>query len=812
MRVLSLNSADDTDWKFSPSTKKTWHRAQVPGCVHRDLLRSGLIPDPFLGENEKKVQWIGHTDWRYQTRFVFTSSILSEARIELVCESIDTIATISLNGEKIGMVDNMFRLFRFDISNAAKPGGNVLEFVFHSAEKAVQNIRPEHTPRETMDPVGGCTKLRKQQSQFGWDWAPRLLTCGIHGDLRIEAYSHPRIARVAIQQEHTAQTVTLSLCPELSIDVPHAGNLLWRVTLVYAGNIVEESDSLKIEITSPRLWWPNGMGDQELYELAIELRNEEQVLDSWTQRIGLRTLELRRTADAWGESFRFVVNGRPLFAKGANWVPAHSFVAGLEREDYLSLLQSTAEANMNMIRVWGGGIYESESFYDLCDELGILVWQDFMFACTLYPGDEAFIESVREEAIHQVSRLRNRTCLALWCGNNELETHNRETLKSSPAKESYDKIFKQLLPQIVHGHDGHTAYWRSSPSQSETEETQDRYRSGDAHFWQVWFARKSPKAYEEYVFRFVSEFGMQSFASKQTTLSYCHEDQLNVFSPTCLAHQKNPDGNAIILDYVYRRYRYAKDYDSLAYLSQLNQAYCIKVGVEHYRREQERCGGALYWQLNDCWPGASWSSIEFGGRWKALHYAAKRFFAPALISVKRVTEFSTDLEFYSIFDGPEDLQAKISWQLITSSGEQIATDQRAVCLVSGRSQSQLTLDLSEEAASRGAENLILHCTLASDTTVLSEEFVLFCQPQALPLRKAPISMRLWRTTAKEYEIELESEVYHHQVEITHLDNAQVIYSDNYFDLLPRRPKRITFMDTSDTDASKLRVRSLVNSY
>jgi beta-mannosidase len=400
MLTLPLATAS---WKFRDATKKSaWHSAVVPGCVHRDLRRQALIPDPFFGTNELDLQWIEERDWEYTTAFSVPAALLAEEVVELACDGLDTLATVYLNGRELARTDNMFISWRWNVKPRLRAGRNDLRIVFASAARALPKTRPEHQPKEFNDSVGRSSVFRKEQCQFGWDWGPRFVTAGIWRDLRLEAWSGNRLESVRVTQTHAANgTVTLAFAPETARGDKSA---TYGVSLSLDGAVIAEVsgpiEALKSKIENPQLWWPNGHGAQPLYTVEVTARDGAgRVFGTWSRRIGLRTIALDRSKDQWGESFRFVVNGRPVFAKGANWIPAHSFVAGLTRADYARDLQSAVRANMNMMRVWGGGIYESEDFYDVCDELGLLVWQDFMFACTLYPGDRAFLASVKTEAV-----------------------------------------------------------------------------------------------------------------------------------------------------------------------------------------------------------------------------------------------------------------------------------------------------------------------------------------------------------------------------------------------------------------------------
>lgn len=881
MPTLPLSTAS---WHFRDATKRSaWRAAVVPGCVHRDLLRHQLIPDPFWGTNELELQWIDEHDWEYRATFRVAKEALAEEVVELVADGLDTLATVVLNGTEVARTENMFVGWRWDVKPLLRAGRNELLVRFASATAYIRTHRTDHTPREINDSVGGATRIRKQQCQFGWDWGPRFVTAGIWRDIRLEAWSGNRLADVRVTQAHSPDGgVTLALAPEFARPIAadaagsEAASIRLAGTVSLDGRVVARAESVisnrRFEITDPQLWWPNGQGAQPLYDVALEAFDATgRSLGTWSRRIGLRTVVLDRHADEWGESFQFVVNGRPVFAKGANWIPAHSFVAGLTRADYERDLRSAAGAHMNMLRVWGGGIYESEDFYDLCDELGLLVWQDFMFACTLYPADEAFVASSRAEAEFQVRRLRHRACLALWCGNNEVFACNPgELTNNAKLRADYDALFHRALPDVVAAHDGVTPYWPSSPWRGDNDASHAAgVLRGDTHYWDVWHGRNPVKDYEKFPFRFASEFGMQSFASPATQATFCPAGDANVFGPSMTNHQKNRFGNQIILDYVSRRYRFPKDQNALLFLSQINQADCMQVGVEHYRRNMPRCMGALYWQLNDCWPVASWASLEFTGRWKALHYAARRFFAPAIVSAHVPGEEQTiinnyrrtsvrEVHLYTVDDAPEPAAGVLRWDLFHVSGRIVLRGRKRVTLRHGESVLQQTLDLAAPMAKHGRDDLFLRvaldlvcprpgsaaaaplecrdaacgvrqgaskssasAALASERPTrmhgqtgraggrelrrVSEETVFLAPPRFLDLPKARTTVAVKLTTSTRATLTFTSSAFQHRFAF---DLAGLAYraSDNFFDLYPREPKSVELELDRPVTAARLKKR------
>ncbi len=550
MHRLNLSRAK---WTFRDCAEAHWRPAKVPGCVHQDLRRNRLIPDPFWGTNELELQWIETRDWEYRTTFNVSAKLRAEAVVELCAEGLDTLAKVMLNGKVVARTANMFTPFRWNVRKLLREGPNELKIRFSATPHYLREEHAGHTFKEFNDPVGNSNRIRKEQCQFGWDWGPRFVTAGIWQAIGLEAWSENRLQGVIIKQSHQPTgAVVIALTPELAHDDPGA-TCHWKLS--QSEKKVEAGSGPTITLRKPKLWWPAGHGDQPLYDLQVTVRDGAgQAIGEWSQRIGLRTIELDLSADDQGERFQFVVNGRPVFAKGANWIPAHSFVAGLQRADYERDLRSAVEANMNMVRVWGGGIYETEAFYDVCDELGLLVWQDFAFACTLYPVDDAFAALVKPEAEAQVRRLRHRTSLALWCGNNEIWLLNPRVTGETAEPDllaGYERLFHELLPEAVAAHDPTTAYWPSSPWRREGALGHEAgERTGDTHFWDVWHARHPVQDYEKWNFRFVSEFGMQSYSSPATNATFCHTQDNNVFGPVMENHQKNAAGNQIILDYV----------------------------------------------------------------------------------------------------------------------------------------------------------------------------------------------------------------------------------------------------------------------
>ncbi len=799
--MLSRHALSSTGIEFYHADRDAWFPARVPGCIHTDLQRHDLIPDPFYGRNEAGLQWIERREWRYRARFDVPADARDRAHVDLVFGGLDTLAEVRLNGQLLGRTENMFVSHRWDVRSLLQPAGNLLEVIFHNTLDYLRDRASWQPFRERNDPVGGRSRIRKEQCQYGWDWGPRFVTCGIWQPVWLESWDGARLDQVHLRQDHQPDH-TVVLHATAALDRPGGGERL-VLSVALDGRTVAESaplpDALAVAIPDPQLWWPNGQGAQPLYTVTLQLLGPDGVVrDEWTRRVGLRTIELVREKDTAGESFYFRVNGRPVFAKGANWIPDHAFVTECAPQGYRERLQAAADVHMNMLRVWGGGIYEARDFYDTCDELGLLVWQDFMFACAIYPGVPEYCELVRREAEHQVRRLRHHACLALWCGNNEIvmmDIYIAE-LRRDPAKwADYQRVFHGVLPEVVAAFDPATPYWPSSPWTPEEYSADANHEgAGDTHFWEVWHARAPVKAYEKLTTRFCSEFGMQSYASAGLAATFCPPESLNVFSLVMENHQKNGGGNATMLHYMAQRYRYVDGYANLAYLSQLNQAYCMKVGVEHFRHRMPRTMGALYWQINDCWPVASWSSIEYGGHWKALHHEARRFFAPSLVYLRteagveigRYNEIFNHLTCYEIFtihDAPQPRAARLRWSLRTLDGRIVGTEHaREVALASRQVVRQAECACAEAGEEWTREQIYLRAELLDvNGARLSVQTAFFTVPRFIDFVDPRITAEIRAAAGGGAEITLRSVSLAPAVALG-FGGMPVWLSDNWFDL------------------------------
>ncbi|MDA3961269.1 MAG: glycoside hydrolase family 2 protein [Planctomycetota bacterium] len=609
--------------------------AAVPGDVYGALLEKKLIPDPYLGKQEEEVQWVREADWEYSRTIKVSKAFLAQQAIYLNADSLDTIAEVRINGSLVGRSDNMFLRMRWDVKRLLKLGDNEIAIRFKSAAKAAAasaRKQPFPVPYTGCNLVPHMNLVRKVQCHAGWDWGVCLVTSGIAGDLSLCGAELCRVEHVVTSQQHAKGKgkVTVDVTVDLhgyaagrtEISASLAGETQTRQVDVAPG---ASSVELRFVIKNPKIWWPAGYGDQPLYDCEVSIDGSVT-----RKRIGLRVIELINEPDAIGRTMTLRVNGVDIFCKGANWIPADAVSQRHTRALYDDLLGSAADANMNMVRVWGGGQYELDDFYDVCDEKGLLVWHDLMFACSLYPADKAFLASCQAEVDYQVKRLRDHASIALWCGDNELhgalgwypETKkNRDTYLVT-----YDRL-NQALGAAVAAADPTRIFWPSSPCSGPDQfDGWHDDTKGDMHYWDVWHSGKSFDAYYDVVPRFCSEFGFQSFSSQEVVKSFAKPEDFNVTSPVMEHHQRNPAGNQKIVEMFSRYFRMPAGFEQFLYLSQVQQAVAIKTAVEYWRHLQPVCMGAVYWQLNDNWPVASWSSLEYGGSWKQLHYHAKRFF------------------------------------------------------------------------------------------------------------------------------------------------------------------------------------------
>ncbi len=825
-----LNQTLHDGWSFRQAGRGETYPAKVPGVVHLDLFANGLIGDPFYRDYEKGLQWIGRSDWEYRTQFDVAAETLARRKVDLVFDGLDTYARVTLNGRQVLEADNMYRQWRASVRPLLRARDNQLVVSFRSPiNEDLSKVTAHGYELPAVNDLGEKTSVytRKAPYSFGWDWGPRFVTCGIWKPVRLEAWDEARLADVAIRQKQLGpQSASLTAEVEVLAGRPGNGRPASAATLEVAVeggetpvvarlNLKEGllAETVPFEIARPRLWWPNGYGEQPLYTVTVRLLLGGVAVDERKTRIGLRTLELRRQKDDSGTSFEFVVNGVPVFAKGANWIPADSFLPRLTRERYADLLGSARAAHMTMLRVWGGGIYESDEFYDLADELGLLVWQDFHFSCSLYPGDEKFLAGVEKEAEDAIRRLRNHPSLALWNGNNEIESawFQWGWKEHYPAWlwNDYKAIFHDLLPRAVARLDPARSYWPSSPS-ANLEALPNDCCNGDMHYWGVWHGGEPFASYERLRTRFMSEYGFQSFPELKTIRSFARWDDLALDSAVMLSHQKNARGNQIIRTYLQREYKEPRDFASFLYVSQVLQAEGVKLGAEALRRARPRTMGSLYWQLDDCWPVASWSSLDYFGRWKALQYYAKRFYAPLLASL---SEQEGRLVVTLVSDRTTAVEGQLVTRLLDFSGATLWEDRKAVSVSPLASQQALAVPRQTLLDGRDPKAVFLQTQLLVDGQVVSGNARFLAAPKELALRSPKIAVEA-SEGVDGLRLRLSTDTLARQVRLA--SDAEGFFEDNYFDLVPNQPLEVLFRPRQPVslEAFKtgLEVRSIVDAF
>lgn len=787
--VKKLNS----NWKFKQDHPDTiWRSADVPGNVHTDLMSHDLIPDPFILNNEEKVQWVSDQSWIYQSKFSVSLETLSKKNHELSFDGLDSYANIYLNDSLILQSNNAFRTYEIDVKDILKEE-NEVRVQFFSTKYFEEK---EKSKLDYELPEGNRIFTRKAQFQYGWDWGPKLNTSGIWKDIYLKSWDDIVLKDVYVAQGMITETdadlfVEVTIESEIEKEVllsVNTGKDTFEKKLLLAKGVYDYT--LPISIKNPKLWWPHNIGEPHLYEFSVEINDGDATLDQKSIKHGIRTIQLIAENDSIGQSFYFKVNDIPVYMKGANYIPQNSFQNKVSDEHYENLLSDVVESNMNMLRVWGGGIYENDIFYDLCDEKGILVWQDFMFACAMYPGDENFLQNVQQEAFDQVIRLRNHASIALWCGNNEnSEGWHRWGWQSGKTKDqkaeiwnNYQKVFDSILPYTV---DRLTDinYWGSSPKYGRGN---PKYKTeGDAHDWWVWHDAYPFEHFEENVPRFMSEFGFQGFPSV-ATLNYINQsDSLNIHTDAIKSHQKHVRGFQLIDEYMKRDYPEAQNDFDYVYLSQLTQAKGITMGIEAHRRAKPYNMGTLYWQLNDCWPVISWSSMDFFGNWKALQYQAKESFKNVLIS----PHFKNNkVSIHIVNDNQTSINDILFLKILDFKGNELWTTEKEV--VVNESSSELVFELSLEEMIINLDEVVLVSSFQEE-----EDLFYFSKPKDLILPDVTTTEFKVEWHDGGYMITLLSPILLKDVFLSTDTNGH--FSENFFDLLPNEKKLIYFSTESE---------------
>lgn len=809
------------NWEMRMLPDEEFMPATVPGSVYQDYLNNGKMEEPFYRANELKALELIKHDFEYRTVFDVPEDILAKQRVILHFDGIDTVGDIWLNETYLGHVDNMHRIWEYPVKELLKPEGNELRIVLISPVNYIYDLY-EKDPLivGSVDAMKGSPYLRKAHCMYGWDWGPRIPDAGIWRDIELIGADDTRLDNVYITQQHENGQVTLNFSVEaevfaqervLEVNGADTGYEV-HITVIQPDGTRLESHGEDIRIETPELWWPNGYGEQPLYGVCVELYKDGKKLDTWEKRIGLRIVTVIREKDQWGECFCHEVNGVRLFAMGADYIPEDNLLPRVTPERTRNLLLQAKNAHFNCVRVWGGGNYPSDAFFDACDEMGLLVWQDFMFACSVYDLTEEFEASIRAEFIDNIKRIRHHASLALWCGNNEMELFLEDNAAGWCLKPSqfsdYFKMYEYIIPQILKEYDPNTFYWPASPSSGGGFDAPNDENRGDVHYWDVWHGNKPITEFRKFYFRYVSEFGFQSFPCLETVKTFTEPSDRNIFSYVMEKHQRNSSANGKIMNYMEQTFLYPGDFDTILYASQLLQAEAMRYGVEHFRRNRGRCMGTIIWQLNDCWPTASWSMIDYEGRWKAVQYYAKRFFAPLMISCDEEGILTQDMNVNA-----EPYELKKSIRLCVANESMVAEEvvvrwrlRDAYGYEKGGASETIRV---EALSSKWLERVPMQYAdtyddyvsyeLEKDGEVVSSGTVLFAPPKHFHFADPQLTVEV----VGDQELLVTAKAYAKSIEIINGDDTMLL-EDNYFDMNPGTRKIRVLKGTPEN----LRIRSV----
>ena len=823
------------NWKFKQESTGQWYAAEVPGCVHTDLMKNTLIPDPFVGTHEQSLQWIGEKNWVYETTFDVPPEILKKETVELVFHGLDTYAEVTLNDSLILHANNMFRTWRIDCRKLLLEHGNRIVVRF-------KNVFDENLPKYKAAPfelqafpnndqadVKIAMYSRKAQFHYGWDWGPRLITCGIWRPISVEGWSTLKIQDVHVQQKNVSPSGAdiISVVNILSSREQKVSASFFLDSL----NVVTEMLNLKpginkvmtnSHVANPQLWWTNGLGTQKLYNYQLTVKGDSGSQDVYDTHIGIRSVEVVREKNLLGISMMVRLNGVPVFMKGSNYIPQDNFQNRVTRERCEFIVRSAAEANMNMLRVWGGGIYEDDQFYELCDRYGILIWQEMIFACAMYPGDQEYFENVRHEVIDNIVRIRNHACVAMYCGNNENEVawaqwgwkekYSKDVQRIF--EQNAQKLFYELIPSALHEADSTRYYHPTSPAAGFNHIAASE---GDIHYWGVWHGKEPFETYASNLARFVSEYGFQSYPELSTIAQYAKPEDRTLHSEVMLSHQRcmaderrdNEYGNRLIQWYMDKWYRTPKNFESYVYVSQVLQAEGVQVAMEAHRRAKPFCMGSLFWQIDDCWPVASWSSIDYYGRWKALHYFAKHSYAPILISPVISKD---DMKIHVISDSKEKRDGVLEAAVMDFDGKVVFHQSMPIVVKSNQAEIAAVFSMSQLVSNHNKSRLVFVCGLKKGDTLLAEDISYFTSPKDLNLNQPQYLKKITKRDSG-FVIELIANTLAKNVYLTCSDRNG-FFEENFFDLLPGIPRTIkirTRLQQEEFERSLI-ITSLVDSY
>jgi len=803
MEIIALN-----EFKFRKEGEKNWIPASVPGNVHMDLYNNSLIEDPFFRMNEKELQWIEYENWNYISEFKLSKKFLTYENIEMCFDGLDTFAEIYVNGNLIFESNNMFRIWKNNIEKLVIPGKNILLIKFLSPINQVKDLVRNYKVKL---PVGGdqptakeSVFIRKAPCQFGWDWGPRFVTMGIWRPAYIQSWNNARILDLEIRQNKLTRN-RASLNAVFETEVQKEGIYSFQIFVEdhaianYRKELSPGKHLVKVpfEIKNPRLWWCNGLGEPFLYEITGLIRKGDIEIDRKSYKTGLRSIELITDPDEQGETFYFKLNGHPTFLKGANYIPADNFLNRVTPERHRKFVLDAKNSNMNCLRVWGGGIYQDDEFYDLCNENGILIWQDFMFACSMYPFHDDFLENVRHEVADNVKRLRRHPCIAIWCGNVEINeawhTWGWQEKYSEEEKheiwEGYLKLFHEVIPESLALYDKTRVYWPSSPLYGYQNDKS--YKYGDVHYWGVWHNKKPISDYNTHVGRFVSEYGMQSYPLFESIKKFTLPEDRNYNSEVMNWHQRDPKGNELVKDYINKYYPEPKDFPSFVYITQLMQAESVKLAIEAHRRSMPYCMGSLYWQLNDTWPVASWASIDYYGRWKALQYFVRKAFNNTLVSP---VWDNGKIEIHVVNDSVSGFIGNLLVKIIDFQGKAFFRDNISITVRANSSEE--IYSIPEKYIKKEKKNdLLLSVKVMKGDSVLCDNILYFDYWKSLNFPDPEIKYDIEKMD-RYFVIKLNSSLLSKNVFLD-LPGHEGFFSDNFFDIIPGEDLTVKYFPEND---------------
>lgn len=800
-------------WNLKDKENEYNLQGYLPGCNYLDLMNAGIIEDVFYGVNEYKYKWVPEKDWEYKRKFILSDELVNKDYIFLNIRGADTLVDIYINNTLISKTRNAHIDYSVDIKEFVISGENSVSLYIHSPVHYINGKQKEDKSPVNLMGISGFPHIRKPACHFGWDWGPVLPPSGITGYIKITAYDHGYIADFVVNQ----RLITFDKA-ELNVfcNVKNALDLndyyiditvtddKQQVIFNVKRELYQNTDTELINIMQPELWTLNGATNrktQPLYNVQCQLLYKDKQIDKTEQTIGIREIELDTSKDEYGDGFAFKINGKRIFAKGGNWIPTDSFITRKTEKDIEYFVRSCFEANMNMIRVWGGGYYESDTFYRLCDKYGILVWQDFAFACQPYPFyNEEYLSNVKDEVTSVVKRLRHHPSLCLWCGNNEIESMTFRWLYKKKTVQWTKKFFYEILPEWLKELNSNTPYWYSSPSGGEFMKKINSDNNGDTHLWHVWHGLMPFDYYHKRFTRFCSEFGFESLPDIDTVAGFCQEKDFDLFSEPLLSHQKCRSGNDKIMYYMIENYCIPEKFSELIYVSQLVQAESIKAAVEHWRRNAGQCNGALYWQLNDCWPVLSWAGMDYTGRWKALQYYAKRFFNPVAITFLNYRDINFAI---MVNDKDMDINGTLEWQISDFDGK-ILMDGKSEISIKENSQIMLIIQTEQGFIKKHKNNCFIYGVVKDqDGNIICDNTLLYNKVNKVALKKASIDKRIIKKDDN-FEITLTSDTFTKNV-FVHIKDVKSPLSDNFFDLRKGQSKTI-FVKTENVDIKELEKR------